>query len=104
MGKTVPEVVDTARGRTQDRGQSFSQYGPKRHAKLRKKRGSKKDWVSEKVVALYGEKYLRHMIPDILTCTQPFLPHFQAQTSRKAQNHSDFITQGHHILTRCSLL
>ena len=27
--------------------------------------------MSGKAVALYGEKYLRHMIPDILTCTQP---------------------------------
>ena len=65
LGKTVPEVLTS--GGTQDRGHSFSQYGPKRHAKLRKKRGSKKDWVSGKAVASYGEKYLRRMIPDILT-------------------------------------
>ena len=86
MGKTVPEVLDTARGRTQDRGHSFSQYGPKRHAKLRKKRGSKKDWVSGKAVALYGEKYLRHMIPDILTCTQPpsFLASLRSSDVKKS--------------------
>ena len=65
LGKTVPEVLTS--GGTQDRGHSFSQYGPKLHAKLRKKRGSKKAWVSRKAVALYGEKYLRYMTPDILT-------------------------------------
>ena len=28
LGKTVPSVLDTARGRTQDRWHSLSQYGP----------------------------------------------------------------------------
>ena len=28
LGKTVPEVLSRALGRTQDRGHSFSQYGP----------------------------------------------------------------------------
>ena len=33
LGKTVPGVLSTARDRTQDRGQSFSQYGPTKAGK-----------------------------------------------------------------------
>ena len=64
MGKTVPEVLDTAVHKTE--GTVFPNTD-RNHMQSCEKRESKKDWVSGKAVALYGEKYLRHMLPDILT-------------------------------------